>query len=102
MTLYYSKFITLDNLSNDKSYLEQIKKSFVTYDVPSVKTTGYITERNNDYKYLFGTTRNSKTFFIDKDDKLYILTDDEDKKAEEPKEETIVEPLAEEQNEETV
>ena len=100
MTLYYTKYITTDNLSNDKKYLEEIKESLITYDIPLIKTTGYITKKGEDYKYIYGATRTNKAFFIDKDDKLYILTDDKNKQ-EEVKEEVIVEPLKEEQIEET-
>ncbi len=107
VSLYYSTFVTLNNLSNEYSYLEQIKESLKEYDLPDIDEIGYITRKNDSYRYPYGSSKQGYVAFIDKDNELYILTDDESKKAEEPEEvepvieEEVVEEPVEEQIEET-
>ena len=101
-TLYYTDYVNLDNLSNSKEYLEQIKDSLIKFDLPTIKTTGYITTKDNDYQMIFGATSRGEYLFIDQNKKLYVLTDDETKKEDikEVEETTEKVPTKEENNEE--
>ena len=75
--VYYSNFISDNNMSNDKGYLNEIKDSFNDYyELPSIASAGYITFKNDDYKYPYflGSTPNG--FMLDMNNKLYILESD--------------------------
>jgi membrane protease YdiL (CAAX protease family) len=107
-TVYYTTYIKTDNMSNEKEYLEEIKKSFKKYDFPTTKTNGYLTKRDDDYKYFYGETKLGTIVFIDEKENMYVLTDDDSKVPEEEpelpeleeKEETPEEPESEEKEEE--
>lgn len=72
--IYYSDFISKENLTNSDNYLNEIKKSFTKYDVPNLKQIGYLTSRNDSYKYpYFITDNNNDKMIIKQDKKLYLL-----------------------------
>lgn len=77
-TLYYINGINIDNLSNDKEFLESVKTSLVKFDLPSINSIGYITTKDDDYKMIFGSTTRGEKLFVDKDNKLYVISDNKE------------------------
>ena len=71
--IYYSDYFNKDTLSNDKEYLNDLKDSFIKYDVPSIEQIGYITLKDNDYKYPYMISDLYDKFIIDENKKLYVL-----------------------------
>lgn len=71
--IYYSDYFNKDTLSNDKKYLNDLKDSFIKYDVPSIEQIGYITLKDNDYKYPYMISDLYDKFIIDENKKLYVL-----------------------------
>jgi len=72
-TIYYSNFITKDNISNTKGFLDELKKSFKKFEVPKIDQIGYMTTRENNYKYPYMITDRSDKFIIDEKGELYFL-----------------------------
>lgn len=71
--IYYSNFINEDNVSNDELYLNDIKNSFVKYDLPSLLGNGYLTLKDDEYKYPYFIGSGNNHFMIDKNNKLYLI-----------------------------
>ena len=71
--IYYSSFITENNMSNDRGYLNEIKDSFNKYDLPSIIAGGYLTFKNDDYKYPYFIGSTPNHFMLDMNDKLYMI-----------------------------
>lgn len=71
--IYYSSFITENNMSNDRGYLNEIKDSFNKYDLPSISAGGYLTFKNDDYKYPYFIGSTPNHFMLDMNDKLYMI-----------------------------
>ena len=71
--IYYSNFINEDNASNDELYLNDIKDSFIKYDLPSLVGNGYLTFKNDEYKYPYFIGSGNNHFMIDKNNKLYLI-----------------------------
>lgn len=71
-TIYYSDFISKENISNDDEFLNQIKESFKKYDLPLIEQLGYVTIGETDYKYPFFYSTNNDLFII-KNAELFIL-----------------------------
>lgn len=68
-TIYYSSFITKENMSNENAYLDGLKKSFREYPVPLIQDMGYITlQDGNNYPFFISDVYDK---FIIVDDKLY-------------------------------
>lgn len=72
-TIYYSNFMTKENLINDENYLTQVKDSFKEHPVPYLAGIGYLTSREQDYIYPFALSSNGKEFIIDAKNDLYII-----------------------------
>ena len=70
-TVYYSNYITYDNINNKDSYLYDLEDSFIEYSVPEIKKLGYITfdDSDTEYPYLY----NDKNEFIIKNGELFIV-----------------------------
>ena len=88
----YSMYMTVDGMSDDKSYLENVKKSFEGYVIPDVEELGYLTNDGTDFKYPLMTTMQNNSFVIDQEGFLFLVnfTDEEYEKKEE-----VVDPLPE-------
>lgn len=71
--IYYSDFISKDNLSNSDDYLNKIKESFVEYDVPNLIQIGYMTTRKSNFKYPYFITEYENKMIIKEDKQLYLL-----------------------------
>ena len=71
--IYYSNFINEDSVSNDELYLNNIKNSFVKYDLPSLLGNGYLTLKDDEYKYPYFIGSGNNHFMIDKNNKLYLI-----------------------------
>lgn len=71
--IYYSNFINEDSVSNDELYLNDIKNSFVKYDLPSLLGNGYLTLKDDEYKYPYFIGSGNNHFMIDKNNKLYLI-----------------------------
>ena len=71
--IYYSNFINEDSVSNDELYLNDIKDSFVKYDLPSLLGNGYLTLKDDEYRYPYFIGSGNNHFIIDKNNKLYLI-----------------------------
>lgn len=71
--VYYSDYFNKEALSNDKEYLNDLKDSFIKYDVPSIDQIGYITLKDDDHKYPYMISDLYDKFIIDENKKLYVL-----------------------------
>ena len=71
-TIYFSDFIRKDSILLTKEYLEEFKKSFIKYELPSISKVGYITidDSNTKYPYLISSNND---YFVIKDGELYLL-----------------------------
>ena len=69
--IYYSNFLNKNNLSNTQSFLDEFKKSFRTYDVPLISEMGYMTLKNENYKYPLFISETKDKYIIDIDSNLY-------------------------------
>ncbi len=69
--IYYSNFFNKSSLSNTQSFLDEFKKSFKTYDVPLINEIGYMTLRNENYKYPLFISETMDKYIIDIDSNLY-------------------------------
>ena len=72
-TIYYSDYITKYNMTNEKSYLDNLKNSFIKFEVPIIDNIGYVTFDNKPHKYpIMESNANDKFIIIDK--KLYLIS----------------------------
>lgn len=69
--IYYSNYLNKNNLSNTQAFLEEFKKSFKTYDVPLISEMGYMTLKNENYKYPLFISETRDKYIIDIDSNLY-------------------------------
>lgn len=69
--IYYSNYLNKNSLSNTQTFLEEFKKSFRTYDVPLISETGYMTLKNENYKYPLFISETKDKYIIDIDSNLY-------------------------------
>lgn len=69
--IYYSNFLNKSSLSNNQNFLDEFKKSFKTYDVPLIKEIGYMTLKDEDYKYPLFISETMDKYIIDIDSNLY-------------------------------
>ena len=72
-TVYYSDFITKNDIEQGSDYLEKFKESFIKYELPTINNLGYATidDTNNKYPYMIGETNS----FIIKNGELYLIKD---------------------------
>ena len=69
--IYYSNFLSKSSLSNTQGFLDEFKKSFKTFDVPLITQIGYMTLRNENYKYPLFISEIKDKYIIDIDSNLY-------------------------------
>ena len=71
-TVYYSDFITKDNIAQGSDYLEEFKNSFKVFELPEINNLGYVTldDTNNKYPYMISINNDS---FIIKNGELYLI-----------------------------
>lgn len=62
--VYYSNFITVDNLSNSKEYLDMLKESFTKLELPLLSRIGYINLGEEKYNYPYMVSTNGDAFMI--------------------------------------
>ena len=70
--LYYAK-ISKESISDDKTFLQNVKDSFELYEVPTMTEIGYITIPNVEYKYPAFKSYSGHYFYIDEKDNLYMI-----------------------------
>ncbi len=63
-TVYYSNFVTFDNLSNSKEYLDMLKTSFVKMELPLLSSMGYVNIGDEKYYYPYLVSTNNDHFII--------------------------------------
>ena len=85
----YSKYMTIEGMSDDKSYLDNVKKSFDSYVIPDIQELGYLTNDGTDYIYPLMTTLQDNSFIIDEEGALFLVNFT---KEEYEKKEEIIEP----------
>ena len=71
-TIYYSNFITENNISNKKDFLEEFESSFIEYAVPIIENVGYITFDESEIKYPYFESTDGEEFII-KNGELFIV-----------------------------
>ena len=67
----FNYFLNKNNLSNTQTFLDEFKKSFRTYDVPLISEMGYMTLKNENYKYPLFISETKDKYIIDIDSNLY-------------------------------
>ena len=72
-TIYYSDFISKDNIQTNTEYMEKFKDSFKKFELPEVSNIGYITLDDSNYKYPLMVSRNYD-YFIVKNSELYLIS----------------------------
>lgn len=70
--VYYSK-INLNILADEKQFFENINSSFKAYDVPEIRTFGYLTTGDGNYAYPYMVSNLGDEFIIDKEGNLLLL-----------------------------
>lgn len=65
--LYYSDYLSRDNASNKKEYLNELKDSFKSYDMPSVNAIGYLVDGTDGKKYPMARSTTNNIFIINED-----------------------------------
>lgn len=71
--VYYIK-IPKNSISNDKEFLENLKKSIKIFDLPKIDQIGYLTTEDSKYKYTLIYSTVYDKFIIDENDDIYVLT----------------------------
>lgn len=69
--IYYSNYVNKNNLSNTQKFLDEIKDSFKIYDVPLITEIGYMTLKQENYKYPLFISETKDKYIIDIDSNLY-------------------------------
>ena len=69
--LYYSRFITKDNVSNAKLYLQEIFNTFTKIITPDSNVLGHITTKDNIYPFI--KTTNGEYMLLNEDGELLII-----------------------------
>ncbi len=70
--IYYSNYMTKENMDNTDEYLNKLKNSFTEIVLPSLSGFGYLTTEESNYKYpVFADSTND--YFIIKEDGLVYL-----------------------------
>lgn len=73
--VYYSRFSEKE-LNDSNEFLDNLKESFKSYDVPEISRLGYLTYYDNDenyYTYAYMISDLGNEFIIDENDDLYLL-----------------------------
>ena len=68
--VYLSNYMSINNLSDDKNYLEDIKNSFISFDTPSILEIGYLENNQGIYPLLKSEISD---YFIIKDNKVMVV-----------------------------
>lgn len=71
--IYYSDFINLDNLSNEKEYLDELSESFKEYIVPDLSNGGYLQIKGSEEKHPLLVTESGHHMYIDENGKLNLI-----------------------------
>ena len=94
--LLYTNFITFENMSNSKEYLEQIKDSLKEKSIlPQVDKTGVLTNETTDFKYFLIVDIQENYFVVDEKGDLYLVkfTNKENEVKKEEKKEEVQQPI---------
>lgn len=70
--VYYSSGFTKNEFNTSLEYLENIKSSFIEFDVPDLNNVGYMVDVNNNKKYPMVRSTINDYFVID-EDKIYLV-----------------------------
>ncbi len=65
--LYYNNYLTSDNASNTNEFLNNLKKSFKSYDMPSINALGYLVDGKDGKKYPMVRSTTNDIFIINED-----------------------------------
>lgn len=68
--VYLSNYMSINNLSDDGKYLEDIKNSFVSFDTPDILEIGYLEYNEGLYPLLKSDIND---YFIIKDDQVMVI-----------------------------
>lgn len=72
LKVYYSR-IFKDDMRNDSDYIESLKDTFISFDVPSINKVGYMTTKDSLYKYPLIESMYDGYFMIDEVNDLYLV-----------------------------
>lgn len=70
--VYYSRLFK-DELRNDSNYIESLKDTFISFDVPSINKVGYMTTKDSLYRYPLIESMYDGYFMIDEVNDLYLV-----------------------------
>lgn len=73
--VYYNK-INEKELNDSNEFLDNLKESFKTFDVPDIKNLGYLTYNDNEdnyYIYAYMVSELGYEFIIDENNQLFLL-----------------------------
>ena len=72
LKVYYSR-IFKDDMKNDSKYIESLKDTFISFDVPSINKVGYMTTKDSLYRYPLIESIYDGYFMIDEVNDLYLV-----------------------------
>ncbi len=71
--IYYSNYITKENMDNTDEYLNKLKNSFTEIVLPSLSEFGYLTTKETNYKYPVFLDLTNDFFIIKEDGLIYLM-----------------------------
>lgn len=71
--IYYSNYMTKENMDNTDEYLNNLKDSFVEIVLPSLNGFGYLTTEESNYKYPVFADSTNDYFIIKEDGRVYLM-----------------------------
>lgn len=72
LKVYFSR-IFKDDMKNDSKYIELLKDTFISFDVPSINKVGYMTTKDSLYRYPLIESMYDGYFMIDEVNDLYLV-----------------------------
>ena len=69
--IYYSNYLSKNNISNNIDYLNDLKNSFSQVLLPSINQIGYFEETNNNYKYPLFISEIEDRYILDENGIIY-------------------------------
>ena len=71
--IYYSNYMTKENMDNTDEYLNKLKNSFTEIVLPSLNGFGYLTTEESNYKYPVLADSTNDYFIIKEDGLVYLM-----------------------------
>lgn len=72
-TIHYSNYLQKGKIKNNQEYINELAKSIEKKLVPDVSKIGYITTRQNKYKYPMLYVGTNNYLYLDENNEIFIL-----------------------------